>query len=263
MKTPTKTLLGLAAAGITAVQAGPFDYLEDFDGHAELSAAATAGWSLVTDTDAPATVAAAFANDDDLNITKLTAANDATSLFNSAYFYHEHDIAAGESVMQGNFAGQDAGDFLLTTSKPATNFGATSIDLRGATFSVDNQHGQEFTSRPVFWFAIVLADGSRWTGGDAIATTGGDAMLTSSSDLITTATEFRRILNAGGAAGQRLRLADTPSVLTEAQLMDVREVGLYSRPITAGVPSRFDNFRLEGFDLTTAATATITHTRTG
>lgn len=263
MKNPTKTLLGLAAAGITAVQAAPFDYLEDFEGHADPSPAATAGWSLATDTDAPATVTAAFANNDDLNVTKLTAANDTTSLFDSTYFYHEHDIAAGEVVTQGNFAGQDAGDFLLTTTKPATDFGATSIDLRGATFHVDHQHGQEFTSRPVFWFAIVLADGSRWTADDSIATTGGDAMLTSSSDPITTATEFRRILDAGGAAGQRLRLADTPSLLTEAQLMDVREVGLYTRPVTAGVPARFDNFRLEGYDLTTATTATITHTRTG
>lgn len=246
---------------IGAMQVSAFDFYEDFEGHAELSSPARAGWNLVSDTDAPTTASAAFANNDDLNVVKLTAANDPASLFTSTYFYHEHDITAGESVLQGNLSGQDAGDFLLTTPRPASDFGAHVIDLRGATFRVNHQHGQEFTSRPVFWFAIVLGDGSRWTADDSMVTTGSDTLRTSSSDTISTATEFRRILNTSGEAGQRLRLADTPTSLSAAQLMDVREVGLYARPLGQTIPSRFDNFRLEGYDLITPTTATVSHVR--
>jgi len=260
MKTiPAISLSLLISIGLPA---NALEYHEDFEGHSELTVPSAAGWNLVTDTNAPATTTSAFSNNDDLNIVKLTAANDATSLFTSTYFYHEHDIAAGEITTQGNLSGQDAGDFLLTTTAPATDFGLSIIDIRAATFRTDHQHGQEFTSRPVFWYVVILGDGSRWATGDAIDTTGADTMRTSSSDPITTSTQFRRIITASSAPGQLLRLEDTPTVLTEAQLMDVREVGVYSRPITAGVPSRFDNFRLDGYNLI-SATTTRTHVRTG
>lgn len=254
-------IFGLAAT--VSAQAGAFHYLGDFERLAEPSSASAAGWTLITDTAAPQTVSAAFSDNDDLNVVKLTAVNDQSSQFTSTHFYHEHDISAGESVLQGNFSGQDAGDYLLSTPTPASDFGVSSIDLRSATFSVDHQHGEAFTSRPVFWFAIVLADGSRWTADDSITTSGDDILRTSSSDPITTGTQFRRILTASSAAGQRLRLEDTPATLNEAQLMDVREVGLYVRPLTAGVASRFDNFRLENYGLVTTESASITHTRSG
>lgn len=239
------------------------DYWETFDGLAGLADMNSAGWTLITDTAAPTALGTSFASDDDVNIAMITRANGATSLFTSAYFYHEHDIAAGESVLQGNLSGQDAGDFMLTTNEPATIYGAQGMDVLGATFSVDYQHGTPTAARPVFWFVIVLADGSRWTVGDGITTTGSDTMRSVSSDPIGASTEFRRILSAGGIPGQKLRLESSPSTLTPAQLMDVRAVGLYARPGTEGSPSRFDNFQLQDYTLQLASVATITHIRTG
>jgi len=256
MRPSSPVLLAIFVAFTSPARA--FDYIETFDGHADLSPASAAGWKLLTDTSAPQTISADFSINDDLNVTKLTRANDDNSLFGSAYFYHEHDIATGESTLSGNLAGQDAGDFLLTTSKPASRFGASGIDLRGATFSIDYQH-----SSKVFWFAIILDDGSKYVVDDAIGTSPGAIASSNSNPINTSTTEFRRILKISDAPGQQLRYEDLRTTLSEAQLSNVREVGIYCATTAAGAASRFDNFRLEGYGLSAVTSASITHTRSG
>ncbi|WP_145058229.1 hypothetical protein [Adhaeretor mobilis] len=191
------------------------------------------GWDLIHDTNAIPEVSTAFANDDNRNVTKITASNDAISQFTSSYFFYEHDILREESetTRPENFWGQDAGDYLLINSAALGH--GTAIDLNDARFDVDFQMGNsQFGSRPVFHFAVILDDGFRWTVDDAIASSITPGVLHGETDPISTGTNFRRIIKAnGGVPGQRLRLFDTPAFLSNSQLASVQAIGLYVQPL--------------------------------
>lgn len=229
------------AAFTTSSWNAPRTFTEAFSGAANPAAPSEARWTWLWDSAATVAHSAAFAVNDGENIIKVTTDADDISRFTSAYLYCEHDIdESQETTISGNLYGQDAGDVLLHTTRPAYDNYASVIDVNGASFSVDYQLGG------TFFFAIVLANGSRYALADSVTSfSAADVATASSAPIDAPVTEWRTILYAGGTPGQKMRLADTPGFLSADQLRSVRSVGLYVPPRSA--PCRFDNLSLTGF----------------
>ena len=231
-------------------------FTEPFNGYAAPTSVTNAGWNLISDTANPVYSPADFATDNGTNVIKITASNDPDGHFTSAYVYIEHDIDQfanfgpyHETTLSGNLNGQDAGDVLLTTAKPATANYATTVDINGATFSVDYAFGTAFGSGGVGRFAIVLSTGGRYAMDSSFLSSfpWTNIVHKTSDPVDAPTTEWRTVLAGGGAGGQRLRLADTPQFLSSNQLASVAAVGVYIYPAGDTIPSRLDNFRLANF----------------
>jgi hypothetical protein len=223
---------------------------EDFNGYPNPTCPCSVGWLTVADTANPTVTSLAFATNDNLNVVKFCTDSDGVAAFADGYLFIEHDIAPGETVLPGNLPGQDAGDVLLLTAKPLAGTGAPTLDLAGASFSVRYQHGDGHNSGAVFWFAIQLADGTRWAMQDPGIGFASTNVHTLTSDPVEPGvTEWNRLASAGGTGGQRLRRLDTPQLLSAGQLASVTAVGLYVYPAAELQPSRFDDFTLGGYDV--------------
>lgn len=236
-------LLGAATADAEIAQ-----FRETFDAAADPSAPAIAGWSVVWDSNNPASAATNFFQDDAMCVIKLTAASDGIGGFTDHYAYIEHDIhePGGETTVSGNLYGQDAGDVLLTTEKPARLNYAPTINVNGARFRVRHDSGQG-SGGASFMFVIVLTNNQRYALTDWIASPAGGPHTVTTDPIESAISEWRLILNAGAAPGQRLRLVDTPVMLSSNQLAAIKAVGVYTAP--AITPSRFDDFELLDFQV--------------
>lgn len=217
---------------------------DTFAGGVDPSALAAVGWSFVWDSNNPAAAVTNFYTNDAQCVIKVTAQSDGVSGFTDEYVYVEHDIAesGGETTVSGNLYGQDAGDILLTTEKPARLRYASLININGARFRIRYQGGLGVGPGPSFMFAVILSNGLRYAMSDWISTPAGGPFTKTTDPVEATVTEWRTILNAGSAPGQRLRLADSPNFLSSNALATIKAVGVYVAP--GATPSRFDDFEL-------------------
>ncbi len=126
------------------------------------------------------------------------------------------------------------------TERPVYENYAETIDLAGAIFGVAYQ------MRGTFFFAVRLADGRFYALADSqVGLDDAHVTIVDSDPVDPAVTEWRRIERAGGAPGQRMRMLSTPNLLSPDDLATVTAVGLYVSARTG--PSRFDDFRLDGF----------------
>lgn len=252
---PPRPLTRSSAARITTepvrpVAAAPTtQFLESFEPASEYADVTSRDWAVVADTANTTAAVPEFVSDNTINVVKLTRVNHGISAFTTGYLFVEHDIdnAGGETTTPGDLYGEDAGDVLLWTTKPLAQYQAESLDLNGATFAVDYQHGDGVGGGAPFHFAVQTAAGAWWALEEAtIPRVTYNIQHVTKQPIAATVDRWRQILRASGAPGQRLRLAETPTQLPAFTLANIVAVGLYLHP-TELLPSRFDNFSLVGF----------------
>jgi len=231
-------------------------YTEAFEGLADPSAITAAGWSLVSGTNNPTTVSTAFAINNNENVVKITAVNDAGSQFTSAHLFVEKDFwttsPPDNGVDPNNFG---AGDALVYTTEPVTLFAASSININGALISVDYSNGDANNSGPAFYFAFRLQNGTWWvyeTVKLGLTTSAVTHAALSTDPLDNTFTFLPLIFNPNNGFNPDVRLIPDDTFareLTTAELSAVTAVGLYLAPGIDASPARFDNYTITNYTL--------------
>ena len=244
MRSPLLVLVVLVLAPPASAQSS---YSETFESLPEPASLSSAGWSLVSGTNNPSTVSAAFSANDGENVVKVTAVNDLGSQFGSAHVFVEHDWIATEPNSFGR------GDALLWTTEPVLQNGGSSINLLGALLLVDYSNGDANNGGPMFQFAFRLANGSWWLyeSGNLGTTTANLVHRQMSTDpLDATFTFIPLIFEPNQNYNVDARLIPNDSLareLSEAELASVTAVGLYLFPSAECLPTRFDSFTITNF----------------
>jgi hypothetical protein len=230
------------------------DYLEDFEGLAEPAALSAAGWSLVTGTNNPTTVSAAFAINNNQNINKITVLNDLGSQFTSAHIFMEHDYWTGATGDFGNDPNNfGRGDALFWTSEPISQNGIAAININDAYVAVDYSNGTPTAGGPSFNFAFRLCSGQWYlyeTSKLGLTTAAVTHALLSTDPMDNTFTFVPLIFEPGNSFNPDIRLIPNDSLtreLTTAELSCISAVGIYTYPYGDAVPARFDNYSITGF----------------
>lgn len=226
---------------------GGRNYGETFDGTTEGAPLTAAGWQVIAGTSNPTTVADAFGVDDTRNIAKVTGLNDAGSKFTSAHVFIENDFLGSDSAAAGR------GDALFYTSEFLAANGASSIDINGATASVDYSNGDASAAGPGLQFAFQLQSG-QWFVYDA--TVPGNTTQAVTSGVMATiplssSSLFVPLAVAPASASADARLVPDPAnrrTLSIAEMSGVVGVGIYSTPAPRDVsPTRVDNYKISNF----------------
>ena len=225
-----------------SVEVRAASYVESFDVPSDPAALSSLGWSFTSDTNNPSAVSDDFAVDNAQNVVKVTSINDVPSTLSSGHVFIEHDLAAGESPVNGTGFGQHRGDLLLYTTEPLTQNGGSAIDLNNAEFSVLYQNGNGVTAGHPFFFAFRLSSGTWYLLDDVIIPTDSNVHVAQSDPIDVSNMTFRYLYPPPG-----LWPTSESYSLTASQLRTVTAVGIYVWLGGELLPSRFDDFALSGF----------------
>ncbi len=226
----------------------PRSFTETFDGQADDASTLATGWGFLAGTVNPSGPSAEFALNDGVNAAKLTSQDDAGSQFGSGHLFLENDFLAADPTAQGR------GDALLFTNEFLASNNASSIDLNGASVSVDYANGDAASAGPALQFAFQLSTGQWFVHGQALAGNTTQAVthgMLGTGPIGPTMTFVPLAVDPGAVADARL--VPNPAAsrsLSAAELSKVIAAGIYSNPSPADpAPTRIDNYQISGFSV--------------
>ncbi|MFN7966652.1 MAG: kelch repeat-containing protein [Acidobacteriota bacterium] len=236
-----------ARAELYSPETFPSNFIESFDGYSESSSPFAGGWHAEIGTTNRAMASPDFCINDMSNVTKLSAINDLGALFTSGHLFIENDFLPTEP------AGSGRGDALIFTNKFLRANNASSIDLNGASVSVDYSNGDATNIGPALQFAFQLSSGSWFAYATPIPGNTTQAVTHAVMSPVPINSSFSfvpLIVDPTAPAGDaRLipNLAGTRT-LSSTELSKIIAAGIYSNPAPQDMsPTRIDNYQISNF----------------